>query len=88
MKLKPIKNDKELSEALERINHLWESKSNTSERDELEVLSLVIEKYEQEHYPIPPSEPVEAIKFLMDQNGLSRKDLQPFIGSTGRVSEI
>ena len=88
MKLKPIKNDKELDKALKRINQLWEAKANTAERDELEVLSLLVEKYEEEHYPIPPSDPVEAIKFLMEQNDLSQKDLQPFIGSSGRVSEI
>ncbi len=88
MKLKPIKNDKELDKALERINQLWGAKENTSERDELEVLSLLVEKYEEESYPIPASDPIEAIKFLMEQNGLSRKDLQPFIGGTGRVSEI
>ena len=88
MKLKLIKNDKQLNEALERANQLWDAKSDTPERDELEVLSLLIEKYEEEHYPIPASEPIEAIKFLMDQNNLTRKDLQPFIGSMGRVSEI
>ncbi len=88
MKLKRIKNDRQLSEALERVNQLWGAESNTSERDELEVLSLLIEKYEEEHYPIPASDPIEAIKFLMEQNNLTRKDLQPFIGSMGRVSEI
>ena len=88
MKLKLIKNDKQLNEALERVNQLWGAKSNTIDRDELEVLSLLIEKYEEEHYPIPASEPIEAIKFLMEQNNLPRKDLQPFIGSMGRVSEI
>ena len=88
MKLKLIKNDKQLNEALERINQLWGAKINTPERDELEVLSLLIEKYEEEHYPIPASDPIEAIKFLMEQNDLTRKDLQPFIGSMGRVSEI
>jgi len=88
MKLKLIKNDKQLNEALERANQLWDTKSNTPERDELEILSLLIEKYEEEHYPIPASDPIEAIKFLMEQNNLSRKDLQPFIGSMGRVSEI
>ena len=88
MKLKLIKNDKQLNKALERVDQLWDAKSNTPERDELEVLSLLIEKYEEEHYPIPASDPIEAIKFLMEQNDLSRKDLQPFIGSMGRVSEI
>ena len=88
MKLKLIKNDTQLNEALERVNQLWGTKINTPDRDELEILSLLIEKYEEEHYPIPASEPVEAIKFLMEQNDLTRKDLQPFIGSMGRVSEI
>ena len=88
MKLKLIKNDKQLSEALEKVNQLWDAESNTSEHDELDVLSLLIEKYEEEHFPIPASDPIEAIKFLMEQNNLTRKDLQPFIGSMGRVSEI
>lgn len=87
MKLKLIKNDKQLNVALERVSQLWDAKTDTPERDELEVLSLLIEKYEDEHYPIPASEPIEAIK-LMDQNNLTRKDLQPFIGSMERVSEI
>ena len=88
MKLKLIKNDQQLNESLERVNQLWGAKSNTPERDELDVLSLLIEKYKEEHYPIPISEPVEAIKVLMEQNDLIRKDLQPFIGSMGRISEI
>lgn len=86
--LKPIKSDKELNQALERINELWGAKAKTAERDELEILSLLVEKYEEEQYPIPPSDPVEAIKFMMDQNGLSRSDLQAYIGGSGRVSEI
>ena len=73
MKLKLIKNDKQLNEALERINQLWDAKSNTPERDELEVLSLLIEKYEEEHYPIPASDPIEAIKFLMEHLSLMEK---------------
>ncbi len=88
MKLAPIKNDTMLNQALNRINQLWDSKANTSEHDELEVLSLLVEKYEDEHYPIPTSDPVEAIKFLMEQNDLSQKDLQTFIGSTEHVSDI
>jgi HTH-type transcriptional regulator/antitoxin HigA len=88
MKLIPIKNDKELNKALKCINQLWDAKENTPNRDELEVLSLLVEKYEEENYPMPPSDPVEAIKFLMEQNDLTRKDLQPYIGSTGRVSDI
>jgi HTH-type transcriptional regulator/antitoxin HigA len=49
---------------------------------------LIVEKYEDEHYAIPASDPVEAIKFLMEQNSLSRKDLEPYIGTSGRVSEV
>jgi HTH-type transcriptional regulator/antitoxin HigA len=88
MTLKPIKNDRELNRALKRIDALWGAKPNTPRGDELDVLLLLVEKYEDEHYAIPASDPVEAIKFLMEQNNLSRKDLEPYIGTSGRVSEI
>ena len=73
---------------LKRIDELWGEKPNTQKGDELDVLMLLVEKYEDDHYAIPPSDPVEAIKFLMEQNNLSRKDLEPFIGTSGRVSEV
>lgn len=88
MKLKPIKNDRELNRALKRIDELWGAKSGTPKGDELDVLMLLVEKYEDEQYAIPESDPIEAIKFLMDQNSLSRKDLEPYIGASGRVSEV
>jgi HTH-type transcriptional regulator/antitoxin HigA len=88
MKLKPIRNDRELNRALKRIDELWGAKSGTPKGDELDVLMLLVEKYEDEQYAIPASDPIEAIKFLMDQNGLSRKDLEPYIGASGRVSEV
>ncbi len=88
MKLKPIKNDHELNRALKRIDELSGAKRNTEKGDELDILMLLVEKYEEEHYPIPPSDPVEAIKFLMEQNSMSRKDLEPYIGTSGRVSEV
>ncbi len=88
MKLKPIKNDRELDRVLKRIDELWGAKPNTPRGDELDVLMLIVEKYEDEHYAIPSSDPVEAIKFLMEQNSLSRKDLEPYIGTSGRVSEV
>lgn len=88
MKLKPIKSNDELNHALKRVDDLWGSKPSTSKGDELDILILLIEKYEDEHYAIPDSDPVEAIKFSMDQNNLSRKDLEPYIGKSGRVSEI
>ena len=88
MKLKPIRSDRELSRALKRIDELWGTKPNTPKGDELDVLILIVEKYEEEHYAIPASDPIEAIKFLMEQKGLARKDIEPYIGTSGRVSEV
>jgi HTH-type transcriptional regulator/antitoxin HigA len=88
MNLKPIKNKTHYNQVLERINELWGAKRNTEKGDELDVLMLLVEKYEEEHYPIPPSDPVEAIKFLMEQKGLTRKDLEPYLGTRARVSEV
>ena len=88
MKLKPIKSDRELNRALKRIDELWGAKSDTLKGDELDVLMLLVEKYEDERFAIPTSDPVEAIKYLMEQNSLSRKDLEPYIGASGRVSEV
>ena len=73
MKLKPIKNDRELNRALKRIDELWGAKPNTPRGDELDVLMLLVEKYEDEHYAIPASDPVEAIKFLMEQTACRAK---------------
>lgn len=88
MNLKPIRNKTHYNRALERINELWGAKRNTEKGDELDVLILLVEKYEEEHYPMPPSDPVEAIKFLMEQKGLTRKDLEPYLGTRARVSEV
>ncbi len=88
MKLKPIKNDRELNRALKRIDELWGAKPDTPKGDELDVLMLIVEKYEDENFAIPSSDPVEAIKFLMEQNSLSRKDLELYIGTSGHVSEV
>ena len=88
MKLKPIKSSRELNRALKRIGELWGTKAGTPKGDELDVLMLLVEKYEEENYAIPASDPIEAIMFLMEQNSLSRKDLEPYIGASGRVSEV
>lgn len=88
MKLKPIKNDRELNRALKRIDDLWGAKAGTPKGDELDILMLLVEKYEEKHFAIPRSDPIEAIKFLMEQNSLSRKDLERYIGASGRVSEV
>lgn len=88
MKMKPIRNRIDLKNALKRINELWGAKPNSEKGDELDVLMLLVEKYEEEHYPIPPSDPIEAIKFLMEQKALTRKDLESYIGTRARVSEV
>ena len=88
MKLKPIRSDLDLERALKRIDELWGVKPGTAKGDELDVLMLLVEKYEDERFPIPASDPIEAIKFLMEQNELSRMDLERYIGPRGRVSEV
>ena len=88
MNLKPVKNKTQLNRALKRIDELWGAKRNTEKGDELDILMLLVEKYEEEHYPIPPSDPIEAIKFLMEQKALTRKDLEPYLGTRARVSEV
>ena len=79
---------RELNRALKRIDELWGAKPNTPTGDELDVLMQTVEKYEDEHYVIPAPDPIEAIKFLMVQNSLSRKDQEPYVGTSGRVSEV
>ena len=88
MNIKLIRTEEDLAAAFARMDELGGAAVGTPEGDELEVLALLIEKYEDDHYPMPPSDPIEAIKFRMDQQGLTQKDLEPFIGSSGRVSEV
>ena len=88
MNLKPIRNKTAYKQAMARVDELWGARVGSAEGDELEVLALLIERYEAQHEPLPPSNPVEAIKFRMDQQGLSPRDLVPYIGPSGRVSEV
>lgn len=88
MTIKPIKNDVDYEIVLARIEALWGSDIDTLEGDELEVLFTLVEAYEAKHYSIDPPNPIEAIKFEMEIRGLTRKDLEPYIGSRGRVSEV
>ena len=74
--------------ALREIARLWGAKSGTPEGDRLDVLATLIDAFEAEHYPMEPPDPVEAIKFRMEQQGLSRKDLEPLIGTRTRVAEV
>lgn len=88
MNIRPIRSNADLEQALVRMEELWAAEDGTPEADELDVLSILIERYEDEHYPIGPSDPIEAIKFRMEQQGLTPRDLEPYIGSSGRVSEV
>ncbi|MEO9257891.1 MAG: helix-turn-helix domain-containing protein [Crocinitomicaceae bacterium] len=88
MKITPIKNEKDYEKALERLEAIFDSKNGTKEGDELEILSILIDKYENENFPIGFPDPIEAIKFRMEQMGLKQKDLAEAVGFTSRVSEI
>lgn len=88
MNIHPIKTDKDLENALERLEQIFDAKQGTKEGDELEILSILIEKYEDEHYPIDLPDPIEAIKFRMEQLGMKQNDLTEVIGFKSRVSEI
>ncbi|MES2825056.1 MAG: DNA-binding protein [Pseudomonadota bacterium] len=88
--IKLIKNDQDHAEALARVSELMDKvlALGNEEADELEVLALLIERYEQEKFPMNKPDPIEAIKFRMDQQGLLKKDLIPYIGSASKVTEV
>lgn len=88
MNIKPIRSDDDLKEAFKRLEPLYQATEGSAEADEMEILVTLIEAYENKHFPISAADPIEAIKFRMEQQGLSQKDLEPFIGSSGRVSEV
>jgi len=86
--VKPIRTNADYEAALLELKKLWGAKSGTMQGDRLDVLATLIDAYESEHFPMDPPDPVEAIKFRMEQQGLSRKDLEPFIGTRTRVAEV
>ncbi|HET8803158.1 MAG TPA: helix-turn-helix domain-containing protein [Aequorivita sp.] len=88
MELKAIKNEQDYNQALKRMEQIFHAEIDTPEGDEAEVLSILIEKYEDENYPIGMPDPIEAIKFRMEQMNMSQKDLAAIMGFTSRVSEI
>ena len=88
MNLKPIKSDKDYRNALERLEVIFDAPIDTQEGDEAEILSLLIENYENEHYPIAAPDPIEAIKIRMEELNMRQKDLVGIIGGKSRVSEI
>ncbi len=88
MAIQPIRTSVDHDAALAHIEALWDAPPGTPEHDELEVLSVLVSAYEDEHWPVLPPDPVDAIKFHMEQNGLRQKDLAGVIGSASRASEV
>src|SRR5207248_2260643 len=86
--VRPIRTEADYGPALAEVERLWGSKSGTPEGDRLDVLATLIDAYEAEHHPIDPPDPIEAILFRMEQQGLTRKDLEPPIGTRTRVAEV
>jgi HTH-type transcriptional regulator/antitoxin HigA len=88
MEIKPIRTDKDYKNALKRLEIIFDSKHGSKEGDELEVLGILIDQYENEHFPIGLPDPIEAIKFRMEQMGFNQSDLASIIGLKSRASEI
>src|SRR3979409_798812 len=88
VEVKPIRTKRDHAAALKEVERLWGAKAGTPEGDRLDVLATLIDAYESDHFPMDPPDPIEAIKFRMEQQGLSRKDLEPIIGTRTRVAEV
>jgi HTH-type transcriptional regulator / antitoxin HigA len=88
IEVKPIKTEKDYEEALAEIERLFDAEPGTPDGDRLEILATLVEAYENKHYAIPFPDPVEAIKYFLESRGLTRKDLEFYLGSRARVSEI
>lgn len=86
--LKPIRTKADYKAALAEMERLWGARSGTPKGDRLDVLATLIDVYETQHYPMDPPDPIDAIQFRMEQQGLTRKDLEPLIGTRARVAEI
>ena len=86
--IRPIRTETDYKRALAEIERLWGAKRGTPSGDRLDVLATLIDAYEAEHYPMDPPDPVEAIKFRMESQGLTRRDLEPLIGTRTRVAEV
>lgn len=86
--LKPIRSETDYNFALAEVERLWGARTGTPEGDRLDILATLVDAYENEHYPIDPPDPIEAIKFRMEQQGLSRRDLENILGSRTRVAEV
>jgi len=88
MEIRPIKTEQDYNNSIHRIEVLWGAKKDTPQGDELDLLITLVESYEMKHYPIAPPDPIDAIKFRMEQMDMTKADLEQYIGSQSRVSEI
>ncbi len=88
MGIRPIRTESDYEAALKEIEQLMNSVPDSPEADRLEVLSTLVEAYEERHYPIPAPDPVEAIQYYMESRGLSQKDLEPYVGDRAKVKEV
>ncbi len=88
MEIKPIRTEADYEAALKKIEELFEANANTPEEDQLEILSILVEDYENKHYCIPRPDPIEAIKYYMESRGLTGTDLEPYIGESRKVTEV
>lgn len=88
MDIRPIKTEQDYNDSIKRVEVLWGAKKDTLEGDELDLLITLIESYEMKHYPIAPPDPIDAIKFRMEQMGMAKSDMVKYFGSQSRVSEI
>lgn len=88
MDIRPIKTEGDYTTAISRIEELWGSNKNSPQGDELDLLITLVEAYEMKHYPIAPPDPIDAIKFRMEQMGMTKADMVQYLGSQSRVSEV
>lgn len=88
MDIRPIRTKADHRWALKEAERLWDANPGTPDGDRIDVLVTLIEAYEEKHFPIAPPDPIAAIEFMLEQKGLTRRDLEPAIGSRGRVSEV
>ena len=88
MELRPIRSRREHQAALKEAENLWDAPAGSPEADRLEVLTLLIEAYEREHFSIPDPDPIDFLQHVMEARELTRKDLEPYIGSRARVAEV
>ncbi len=88
MELRPIRDEADYEEALAEIERLFSAQPGTPEGDHLDVITTLVEAYERRHHPVLPPDPIEALLYHMESRGLTRRDLEPYLGSRARVAEI